>query len=163
MKDAFLLARISILMILWGVAPSTQSADSSFIAVLSPDRVFPIEGQSKGCACAVFREGAQSPAASVVLSIQSADGVARARISGKDIDLRHVSHSSGSSGQNAAVTNVFASTSVKMTLRSSRVRFERACRVYPATPTEGSCFTGSLTVSEGERKETIPVTQICGC
>ncbi len=142
-----------------------QTTGSSLISALPSDRIFPLIGPSLGCSCAVFRRGAQSPAKSVVLSILSTDGPPRARawISGKEVELKHTRRSGNLSDPRATVTNVYATSSATITLRSRAISFDSACRAYPDIPSEGSCFTGSLIVSEGKKTENIPVTEICGC
>ncbi|HYC54908.1 MAG TPA: hypothetical protein VEL28_08205 [Candidatus Binatia bacterium] len=94
----------------------------------------------------------------VVFTTGPYDGPARIRVDGETVQLRRKGEPEGRN----PTRNTYTGEGVVVVSLATEAPYE-ACAEYPKPPTQGSCFTGSLTVRRNSAHTTIPVIQICGC
>ncbi|HYB99903.1 MAG TPA: hypothetical protein VEC57_12300 [Candidatus Limnocylindrales bacterium] len=126
------------------------------LSPLPVEQVHPLEG--KHCSCVVFRRDKALTPRNVLFTTGPYDGPARLRLRDQTVELRR----KGSPEGTDPVRNTYSNDTVTVVTLSRQVPYE-SCADYPTPPTQGSCFTGTLTVRQGADHLSIPMVQICGC
>ena len=121
------------------------------------EEILPIEGSS--CGCISFPQSKTLSATNVIMSSGSYDGPHLLRLNGKTLSFARKGAPSG----NPVYTNKYSVGSIQLVTKTRQVEYQKACDSYPAAPSEGSCWVGSLKLSSGKSSSITKIVVICGC
>lgn len=147
--------KLSLLPLL--LAISAPSFASSGLEPLPVADVLPIEG--KTCGCVAFLDGQPLLPSAIVMSSGSYSGPHLVRLNGATVALDRIGPPKGKD----TFANTYRSGSISIVTRTREVSYSHVCTSYPEPPSEGSCFTGTLTLRIGKELSSARIVQLCGC
>ena len=141
------------------VAGLTEAEEPSDLPLqpLLPEWIRPLE--VGGCSCSTFRAKKLLSIDRVLLSAGGFRDPARIRIDKKNIEVPHRAFSKSK----GTLIHRYSDDSIALLLQTKQVEYEPSCATYANPPSEGSCFSGKLSITYEGKKYTVPITQICGC